>query len=69
VIRVIEDNRAEEERQSKTAEFKLRAKDLGIAEEKFVAQKTAIWEGMWAAKRNGDAIGVSISYSARFSPL
>jgi len=42
----------------RAAQFELRAKDMGITEEKFVAQKVAIWEGMWAAKQSGDKIGV-----------
>jgi len=37
VIKVVGENRAEEERKSRTAEFELHAKDMGIAEEKFVA--------------------------------
>ena len=69
VTKLVEGNRAEEERKWRTAEFELRAKDMGITEEKFVAQKVVIWEGMWAAKRNGDDIVVSISYSVPFSPL
>jgi len=69
VIKLIEDNRAEEESKSRTAKFELRGKDMGITEEKFVAQKVVIWEGMWAAKQNGDDIGVRISHSAPFSPL
>jgi len=32
---------------------------MGITEERFVAQKVAIWEGMWAAEQNRDQIGVS----------
>ena len=36
---------------------------MGITGENFVAQKVAIWEGMWAAKQNGDDIGVSIIFS------
>jgi len=36
---------------------------MGIAEEKLVAQKVAIWEGMWASKHSGDYIEVSILYS------
>jgi len=68
MIKLVEASRAEEERKSRTAEFELRAKDMGITEERFVAQKAAIWEGMLAAQQNGDDIGVSISYSAPFSP-
>jgi len=54
-----EDNRAEE-RNSRTAEFELRARTMGITEERFIAQKVAIWEGMWAAEQDHDDIGVSI---------
>lgn len=36
---------------------------MGITEEKLIAQKVAIWEGMWAAKKGGDKIGVSTPYS------
>ena len=69
IIKSVEGNRAEEERKSRAAGFELRAKNMGITEEKFVAQKVAIWEGMWAAKLNGDDIGVSILYSAPFRGL
>jgi len=47
---------------SSTAEFELRARSMGIAEERFVAQKVAIWEGMWVAKQYGDDTGVSILF-------
>jgi len=36
---------------------------MGITEEKLVAQKVAILEGMWIAQQNGDDIGVSVLYS------
>ena len=62
ITKLVEDNNAEEERKSRTAEFELRAKNMGITGEKFVTQKVAIWEGMWAAKQNGDGIGVSIIF-------
>ncbi|PUU74415.1 hypothetical protein B9Z19DRAFT_1133339 [Tuber borchii] len=55
-VKLVEDN-AEEERKSRAAEFELRAKNMGITEAKFVAQKVAIWEGMWTTKQNGDDIG------------
>jgi len=35
---------------------------MGITEERLVAQKVAIWEGMWAAKQNRDDTGVSILF-------
>ena len=63
---MVEDNKAEGGRASGTAEFELRARSIGITEAKFVAQKVAIWEGMWAAKQNGDEIGVGTLYSAPF---
>ena len=66
---VEEEDKAEEERESRAAEFELRAKNIGITEAKFVAQKVAIWEGMWAAEQNGDDIGVSTLYSAPFRRL
>lgn len=59
-IKLAEDNNADKERKSITAEFEFRAKNMGITGEKFVAQKVEIWEGMWAAKQSGDDIGVSI---------
>ena len=52
----------EEERESRIVEFELRAKNMGIAEEKLITQKVAIWEGMWVAKKSGDKIGVSTPY-------
>lgn len=42
---------------------------MGITEERFVAQKVAIWEGTWAAKQSGDDIEVSILYSASFRSI
>ena len=66
---MVENNNAEEERELRAAEFELRARDMGITEAKFVAQKVAIWEGMWIAKQNGDDIGVSTLYSAPFGRL
>ena len=68
IIKLVED-KAEEERESRAAEFELRAKNIGVTKAKFVAQKVAIWEGMWAAEQNGDDIGVSTLYSARFGGL
>jgi len=64
MTKLVETNEAEEERRLRTAEFELRAKNMGIAEEKLVAQKVAIWEGMWASKHSGDYIEVSILYSS-----
>jgi len=65
IIESAEDNKAEE-KNWRLAEFELRAKNMGITEEKLVAQKVAIWEGMWAAKQNGNDIEVSILYSLPF---
>ena len=62
MVQLAEDNESEEERDSRTAEFELRAKNMGIPEENFVAQKVAIWEGMWAAEQMGNDIQVIISY-------
>jgi len=36
---------------------------MGITDKNLIAQKVAIWEGMWAAKQSGDSVGVSILYS------
>ena len=60
ITKLAEGSEAEEERRSRTIEFNLRAKDMGITEKKLVAQKVAIWEGMWAAQQNCDDIGVSV---------
>ncbi|PUU84249.1 hypothetical protein B9Z19DRAFT_1118131 [Tuber borchii] len=64
IIKLVEDDKAEEERESRAAEFELRAKNMGITEMKFVAQKVAIWEGIWADKQNGDDIGGWLQYDA-----
>ncbi|KAG0135473.1 hypothetical protein HOY82DRAFT_600269 [Tuber indicum] len=56
MIKLGEDSRAEEERKSRTAEFELRAKKMGITGEGSVAEKVAIWEGIWAAERTGSDI-------------
>ena len=53
----------------KTAEFKQRARNMGIAEEGLVAQKVAIWEGMCAAEQSGHSVEVRITYSASFWKL
>ena len=63
LIKLVEDSNTEEERNLRTAEFELHARSMGIAGEKFIAQKVAIWEGMRAAQQNGDDIGVSIIFS------
>ena len=55
-------------RKLRTAQFELRAKNLGIVGEKLVAQKVAIWEGMCSDKQIGDDIGVSILCSVLFFP-
>ncbi|KAG0135469.1 hypothetical protein HOY82DRAFT_600262 [Tuber indicum] len=49
-------NRAEEERRSRTAEFESRARSMGITGEKAIAEKVAIWEGIWAAGQAGNDI-------------
>ena len=33
---------------------------MGITDEKLIAQKVAIWEGMWVDRQKGDGVGVSI---------
>ena len=66
IIKLAEDNNAEKERKSRIAEFESRAKSMGITGEKFITQKVAIWEGMWAAQQSGDDIGVSILFSHLF---
>ncbi|PUU81128.1 hypothetical protein B9Z19DRAFT_1122548 [Tuber borchii] len=53
----VEGDKVEGERKSRVAEFELRARSMGITDENVVAQKVAIWEGMWVAKQNGDNIG------------
>ena len=63
IIKLAEDNSAEEKKKLRTAEFELRAKSMGITGEESIAQKVAIWEGMWAAQQSGDDIGVSIIFS------
>lgn len=63
IVKLAEYNKAEEERKWRIAEFELRAKSIGITGERFVVQKVAIWEGMWATKQKGDDIGVSILFS------
>ncbi|KAG0135492.1 hypothetical protein HOY82DRAFT_536668 [Tuber indicum] len=48
------------------AKFEQRARNMRITERAMVAQKVAIWEGMFVAEQNGDSIGVSIIYSLPF---
>ena len=47
----------------------MRARGMGITEEALVAEKVAIWEGMWAAEQSGEDIKVNILYSAPFRRL
>ena len=49
-IKLVEDNDTEEERKSRATEFESRARNTGITKENIMAQKVAIWEGMWTAK-------------------
>ena len=51
---------------SRAVRFASHARNMGITDEALVAQKVDIWEGMHAAKQNGDDIGVSVPYRARF---
>lgn len=69
IIKLVEVTKAEEERNLRTAEFEVRAKNMGITEVEFVAQKVAICEGMWVARQNGDDIRVNIIYSVPFRRL
>ena len=69
IIKLVEAIKAEEERNSRALEFEVRAKNMGITEEEFVAQKVAIWEGMWVAKQNSDDIRVNIIYLVPFRRL
>ena len=39
---------------------------MRIADENVVAQKVAIWGGIWAAEQKGCSIGVSIVFSILF---
>ncbi|KAG0135466.1 hypothetical protein HOY82DRAFT_600259 [Tuber indicum] len=55
----LETTNVEEERRSRTAEFELRARSLGITGERSVAEKVEIWEGMWASEQTGNDIQVS----------
>ena len=66
IVKLAEYYKVEEERKWRIPEFQLRAKSMGITEERFVVQKVAIWEGMWAAKQNGDDIEVSTLF---FAPI
>ncbi|KAG0641797.1 hypothetical protein HOY80DRAFT_1134987 [Tuber brumale] len=49
-----ESNRMRARKVSRAARFKSRARNMGITEESLVAQKIAIWEGMYAAEQSGD---------------
>ena len=57
---------AKAQKMLRTVEFELRAKNMGVTEKALIAQKVAIWEGMYAAEQSGDSIGVGILYSAPF---
>ncbi|KAG0640972.1 hypothetical protein HOY80DRAFT_1040512 [Tuber brumale] len=59
-------NRLKAQKILRTAEFELRARNMGITEKALVDQKVAIWEGMFVAEQNGDSITVSIIYSLPF---
>ena len=51
---------------ARAARFASHARNMGISNGALVAQKVDIWEGMHAAKQNGDSIGVSAPYRAPF---
>ena len=53
----------------RTAEFELRARNMGIIEKSLIAQKVMIWEGIYGAEQSGDSIGVSIHFSSPFRRL
>ncbi|KAG0135478.1 hypothetical protein HOY82DRAFT_600275 [Tuber indicum] len=57
-----EDDKVEEEGKSRTAEFESHAKTMGIIGERSVAEKVAIWEGMWAAEQAGNDIQVGVPH-------
>lgn len=61
-----EAKKARSRKMLRAAGFEQRARNMGITEKSLVAQKVAIWEGMWATKQNGDNIRVSIRYSSLF---
>jgi len=50
----------------RNAEFEQRARDIGITEKALIAQKVAIWEGMWTAKQSGRDIEVSSLVALHF---
>jgi len=56
----------EAERFLRTAGFEQHARNMGITEKGSVAEKVAIWEGMYTAEQSGDGTGVTILYSALF---
>ena len=47
------------QRRLRNAEFEQRARNMGITEKELVAQKVAIWEGIWTAKQGSRDIEVS----------
>ena len=53
----------------RTTRFENRARDMEITENSekgSVAEKVAIWEGMYTAEQSGDSTAVTILYSALF---
>ena len=64
-----EANRAKAQKRLRAAKSNVRARGMGITEEALVAEKVAIWEGMWAAEQSGDDIKVNILYSTPFRRL
>jgi hypothetical protein len=51
-----------QQRTSRAAAFMMRAKEMGITDATLIADKLAIWEGIWGDKEKGDSIGVSILF-------
>jgi len=54
------------ERFLRIAGFEQRARIMGITENGLVAEKVAIWEGMYTAEQSGDSTGVTIFYATLF---
>ncbi|PUU83371.1 hypothetical protein B9Z19DRAFT_1119451 [Tuber borchii] len=61
-----EARKAKARKMLRTVEFELRARNMGVTEKALIAQKVAIWEGMYAAEQSGDSIGVGILIPLHF---
>lgn len=51
-----------QQRTLRAAAFMMRANEMGITDTALIAEKLAIWEGIWGDKEKGDSIGVSILF-------